>query len=201
MPARFVLAVASAALLAGGACSPSQPKPASPGGANAPAPSADAAFTITATDGLPAELAAERPMWESASRPATGTRLYRDGRLYSYSDRRRTVVDGQTTFVAAPPAWRLADKLSATALRNVDRVIRQRIAQGHLVARAAAPTVPLVPDQYSITYRAWVDDVEHVRVVSFGTSRAVPDLPTPMTAIEGAIQRGIVAGAVPTEQP
>src|SRR5688572_17973439 len=105
MPRRLVRPLAVLLLLAAAACSQrttssaaappdAMKRPAEPSIAATPpepAPPADAAtiLRITATDGLPAALVAERPVLEAASihgRPShlRATRVYRDGSVYGY---------------------------------------------------------------------------------------------------------------------
>jgi len=172
--------------------------------APAAAPAATAAlFAITSVDGLPAEHLAERPVWEMASPPVGqvgpyGLRLYRDGRLYAYSARRRLVVDGTPTSVAAPPAWRFEGRISEAAVAEVERLVHDRAARGFL---AALPVTPVAPDRHAVIYRGWPNGVEHVFVRLANADGSLHDVPTPVSPIEGALYAGVIAATVPVEQP
>jgi hypothetical protein len=151
---------------------------------------------ISSTDGLPPELASATPLWESA-RAATGrqtaraTRLYPDGRLYTFSDTRRGSKDGKPTRTPAPPAWRLDAKLDPAALAKI-----QALASGPFQA-LTAPAPSVGADGATITWRAWSSGREHVVITSAG---ATASLPAPIAEIEQTLQTGVVPGAVPLEQ-
>jgi hypothetical protein len=196
MTCRLVLALLSMGLLAAAACSPRTP-------ATAPSAGRHDALAITNVAGLPAELAAERPLWEQAhfsNAPGpSATRVYRDGRIYRHRVFRSTIVDGQRVDILTPPAWRFAGRVSAAGLAEVDRRIRQHIESGTLRDGASGPAA-LGADQFAITYRAWLDGREYARV-EVHTGETNYDLPTPMMNIDGAIYEGIIPGSVPAKQP
>lgn len=165
--------------------------PVSSSGSSAPSTAA-----ITATDGLPADLAATRPLWESARAPtqrqkARVTRLYPDGRLYTYSDTRRGLADGKPTREPAPAAWRLDAQIAGATVTRIEGIVRDRF----LATPAAATTVG--PDGAVVTWRAALDGKEHVVTTPAG---ATSSLPAPIAEIEQALQAGVVPGAVPVEQ-
>jgi hypothetical protein len=168
------------------------PIPASSSGSSSAAP----AYAVTATEGLPAELAGTRPLWESARAPTTrqtarATRLYPDGRLYTFSNTRRALANGKPTRQPAPPAWRLDAQIAAAIVTKIEGIVRDRF-----VGTTAAATAKSA-DAGVITWRAWIDGKEHVVTTPTG---ATSSLPTPIAEIEQALQTGIVPSAVPVEQ-
>jgi hypothetical protein len=184
---------------------PPAPAPAPPEEKTMTAPSAEppaagapaaGASTISSSEGLPPELAGATPIWESARaatsrQTARATRLYPDGRVYTFSDTRRGSKDGKPTRTPAPPAWRLDAKVDAAALATI-----QALASGAFLSLTTAP--PSVgPDGATITWRAWSGGREHVVVTAAG---ATSSLPAPIAEIEQALQTGVVPGAVPLEQ-
>src|SRR6266508_206881 len=63
--------------------------------------------TTVPLDGLPDELRAVHPLWETRqeatrTRPGSITRLYDNGRLYTWSNTRRRMVNGQLRREQAP---------------------------------------------------------------------------------------------------
>lgn len=155
------------------------------------------AFTVDSTDGLPADLNGVEPLWEAAGHPSARrsesvARLYPDGRLYRYSDHRRTSVDGMPGREPADLAWRLDAKINAEAVEKVRQIIRNHFAP----LAQKPPPVALGPDARLYTWRAHLDG-EHVVVTPAMDMNA---LPAAIRDIERAIQVGVVPGAVPMEQ-
>ena len=153
-----------------------------------PIPTADAAaaddplaaFTVTTSAGLPPELTAELPLWETAMRGPGAQRLYRDGRLFAYraSD--------------APPLWTYQGRITPEAVLEVDRQLPRAFA------RLTAPLATVGPDQAAIVYRGRFDGQTHTWVRLGSRDGGFNDLPTPVTPVEGAILRGLVRDSLPT---
>ncbi len=161
-------------------------------------PSAPSSFAVTSKEGLPADLAGVAPLWEAARhptarRPESVARLYPDGRLYRYSDARRTEVKGMPGQEPAPKAWRLEARLSPRAVQAIKNLIRSSFAP----LAATAPIATAGPHGRLYTWRANLDG-EHVVVTPAAATDA---LPAAVRDIERAVQAGIVPGAVPLEQP
>jgi hypothetical protein len=148
------------------------------------------------TAGLPAELQGVQPLWEeregrTPSRPEAATRLYEDGRLYTWSDVRRRVVDGKETYEPAPYAWRLEAALRPEGVERVRELIRTGFVQ--LPERTGGA---LASDQGLTTRRSFLDGAAH-EVSTPSGSRAGP--PPAIGEINDVIARSIIPGAVPAE--
>ena len=148
-------------------------------------------------DGLPDDLLPLQPLWETL-RPATPTRsesitrLYDDGRLYTWSDTRRRMVNGRLQREAAPYAWRLDAQIRPEGVDQVRELIRAGFMQ--LDERNAARKGF---DQGIVVRRSNVDGVEHS--VTFPAS-ATSALPQVIRDIDYAINANIESGAVPLDQ-
>jgi len=155
-------------------------------------PSADS------TRGLPDELKAARPLWETQltqtpSRPGSTSRLYANGQLFTWSNSRRTSRDGKISREAAPYAWRLDAQVSPDGVARVRELIRTEF-----VGVPSGERVRVGADQGTVTYRAHADAVDHQITVP---ATATAQLPAAVRAIEDAIRRNITPGGVPNEQP
>jgi hypothetical protein len=146
---------------------------------------------------LPADLQQVEPLWEvvlskTANRPTSRTRLYADGRQFTWSNSRRRLVDGKPHRVAAPYAWRLDAQISADGVAQVQQLIRREF-----VAVASGEVGQPGADQGTTTWRSFVDGSAHVVTLP---SSATNQQPQAIRAIEYAILSSIIAGAVPIEQ-
>jgi hypothetical protein len=198
MARRRLLPLASLLLLA--ACSQRSATTAPPPAA--PPPRLTTPDTITAVDGLPAALAAEHPLWEVVHGPylehgPEATRLYPDGRWYSYLPRRRIIVDGWPTLVDAPAAWRFEGQVETSALAAIEQQLRERIERGHSPPGAGAAAAAIPDDHAVVTSRIWLDGQEHVSIRVTNNREAS----TPLMSITGTLSHGTIRSTVPIEQP
>lgn len=152
--------------------------------------------SITETTGLPADLAEVDPIFETTEeagprRAASAQRLYPDGRVYSWSNTRRTLENGLPKRVPAPFQWRLDAQVSPEGVAEV------RALMGAEAFRSLPPAMGApVPDRGNVAVRAVLDGQQQT-VVLKGSAAAKP--PDPIRAIQLAIQRNTVSGAVPLE--
>ena len=149
--------------------------------------------------GLPAELHEEAPIWESVLGPVPGRgvvadlqvrRIYDDGRLFTYSNSRRTVLpDGRPGREKAQPRWRLTALLAS--VDEVQAVIRETFVPAPARHGRAGPRA-----MRRMEWRAQLSDGTLHRVESLDNST-----PSAVTAVEAAAAKAIVPGGVPLEQP
>jgi hypothetical protein len=149
------------------------------------------------TDGLPADLISVVPLWETQmeatrNRPLSITRLYEDGRVYAWTNTRRSMAGGQLRREAAPYAWRLDAQLRP---EGVDRV-RELIRTGFRQLPQGSPPPPGL-DQGLVTRRSHLDGVDYSVT---HTSSATSALPAVIQEIERAIATNVIPGAVPIDQ-
>jgi len=151
---------------------------------------------VAETEGLPANLVDEAPIWESTTAPSLrlgatlrASRLYGDGTMYTYSsDRRVTGPSGLPQRVAAPPAWRLDGRIRPEALATI------RAAIDDDYSAVAERTPSRASDAVRRGWRGLRTD-GRVHVVQ----REDGAVPGPVTAVEHAIQRAMVPGGVPMD--
>jgi hypothetical protein len=153
------------------------------------------AMTAVATEGLPDELRAVQPVWEThqqatRNRSETVTRLYEDGRIFTLSDTRRRRVNGQLRREPAPLAWRLDAQIKPEGVARVQELVRSGFVQLSSTGTPAA-------DQGVTVRRSNVDGVEHS--VSLPVS-ATGDMPQVLRDIDYAINSNVIPGAVPIDQ-
>jgi hypothetical protein len=149
------------------------------------------------TDGLPANLVSVPPLWEtqieaSRNRPLSITRLYEDGRVYTWSNTRRRMVAGQLRREAAPYAWRLDAQLRPEGVDRVRDLIRAEFQQ---LPQSSALSPGL--DQGFVTRRSHLDGLDYSVTL---TSSATADLPAVIQEIERAVATNVIPGAVPIDQ-
>ena len=153
--------------------------------------------TPVAPDGLPDELRAAEPLWETRqvgtpTRPGSISRLYDDGRLYTWSNTRRRQVNGQLRRETAPYLWRLDAQIRPEGVDQVRELIRtgfQQLPENQSVATGQ--------DQAVVVRRSFVDGAAHT--VLFPAS-ATADLPAVVRDIDRAISANVTPGAVPVDQ-
>src|SRR6266540_1825518 len=126
------------ALLALGACTPAGAEPEQVQGApSATSETRDEGsieMRSDASDGLPDELRGAQPLWETRreatrNRAESVTRLFEDGRLYTWSDTQRRMVDGQLQRESVPFSWRLDAQIRAEGVDRVRELIRTAFVQ------------------------------------------------------------------------
>jgi len=173
---------------------PRSPDPPASSSLSDPSPEVNVSAGIN-RDGLPPELLDVAPIWEHSTesgprgQQAQVMRLYPDGRVYTWSAQRRiTRAGGLPGRVPAPALWRLDAEVSPAGLAAV----REAIRAGFL---SLAPVVEgQVNDGRARVFRSEFDGVSHT-VSSPGGS-----VPAAVLAVEQALQRGFVVGAVPMDQ-
>jgi hypothetical protein len=151
---------------------------------------------LTDPTGLPVELQGRPPLWETCGeaaprRPATATRLYEDGRLYTWGATRRVLEGGALKRVPASPAWRLDARVSAAGLAEI-RALLSGPSLSALPEHLGAP----LPDRAPLTLRYRAGEQERVLVLQGADAARPPDA---VRQVQLAIQRNIESGAVPIE--
>jgi hypothetical protein len=149
------------------------------------------------TDGLPSDLVSVPPLWETRleatrTRPLSITRLYEDGRVYTWSSTRRRMVGGQLRREASPYTWRLDAQLRTEGVDRVRDLIRAEFQQ---LPQSSALSPGL--DQGLVTRRSHLDGLDYSVTL---TSSATGDLPAVIQEIERAIATNVIPGAVPIDQ-
>jgi hypothetical protein len=148
---------------------------------------------LESTTGLPETLQDTDPLWETVVGPdrrgdLTAMRLYPDGRLYHYSAKRRIRAEnGLPKRVPADPRWRLDARVGEDGLQAV------REALAELWGTSLAEPEGVHQGEVLRTYRAADGDRSwHDQVMG--------EPPPRVTAVDHALQRGIVPGSVPIQQ-
>ncbi|HEU5315347.1 MAG TPA: hypothetical protein VFX49_04515 [Chloroflexota bacterium] len=149
------------------------------------------------TEGLPPDLVSASPLWETRmeatrNRPLSITRLYENGRVYTWSNSRRRMVGGQLRREAAPFAWRLDAQLRPEGVERVRELIRTEFQQ---LPQGSPPALGL--DQGLVTRRSHLDGFDYSITL---TSSATGDLPGVIQEIERAIATNVIPGGVPLDQ-
>ena len=147
--------------------------------------------------GLPDALANTHPIWEvqfssTPTKPASVTRLYENGNLYSWSNTRRALIDNLPSREPASYAWRLDAQVSAEGVQAVRELI-----QSEFVELSSESSSTPGPDQGMITWYSHLDGTEHSVTLPIA---AYNRLPAVIQRIEHTIQSHVVPGAVPIEQ-
>jgi hypothetical protein len=154
-------------------------------------------LSTNSTQGLPDSLKTVHPLWEverqnTSNRAGSITRLYDDGQIYTWSNTRRIVVDGNPRREIAPYAWRLDAQLRPEGVTRV----RDLICSG-FTNLPSSGSVSTGADQGIVIRRSYLEGIEH-RVVL--PTSATDDLPQVIRDIDYAIQSTIIPGAVPLAQ-
>jgi hypothetical protein len=149
------------------------------------------------TLGLPDELKAVQPLWEvyqsaTSNKAASISRLYEDGRLFSWSNTRRVVNHGKISRESAPYAWRLDAQVSPKGIKRLQELIRSEFVK--LPTNSSATTGL---DQGYVVYKSHFDGTDYR--VKLPTSASI-NLPQVLRDLDYAIQSNIVPGAVPQTQ-
>jgi hypothetical protein len=149
------------------------------------------------TVGLPDDIKDAPPLWELAqsatpSRPESRTRLYADGRMYVWSNSRRTLVDGKPRRENANYAWRLDALVSPEGVAKIRQLIKDSFEPLAAPEQAAQGA-----DQGTTTWQSNRDGTVHTLTLP---SSARDKLPQALRDIDYAIQSSIVPGGVPIEQ-
>jgi hypothetical protein len=149
------------------------------------------------TLGLPDDLQSKRPLWEveqtaTPNKAASSSRIYEDGRLYTWSNTRRVVSNGKISRQSAPYAWRIDAQISAEGIERIKQLIKSEF-----VKLPSNSSVKTGLDQGYVVWKSYLDTTEYR--VTLPTS-ASSDLPQVIRDIDYAIQSNIVPGAVPKTQ-
>ena len=153
--------------------------------------------TTQSTQGLPADLVSVPPLWEThleatRNRPLSISRLYENGRVYTWSGTRRRMVGGQLRREPAPYAWRLDAQLRPEGVDRVRELIRTEF---QLLPQGSPPSPGL--DQGLVIRRSHLDGVDYSVTL---TTSATGDLPVVIQEIERAIATNVIPGGVPIDQ-
>jgi len=148
--------------------------------------------------GLPDELKMVTPLWEeehlgSVHKAASRTRLYPDGRLYGWSNTKRSYVNKKLQRLPAPYAWRLDAKVSPEGITKITALICY-----DFVKLPSATPATVASDQSFLVLHGAAKGCDHR--VTLPSSPTVK-LPPTIQAIQQAIQAHIIPEGVPLDQP
>lgn len=149
------------------------------------------------TLGLPDDLRSQQPLWQveqsaTGNKAASVSRIYEDGRLYTWSNTRRVVKNGKISRESAPYAWRLDVQISPEGIERLKELIKSEF-----VTLPSNSSVSTGLDQGYVVWQSHLDGTEY-RVMS--PTSASTNLPQVIRDIDYAIQSNIVPGAVPQSQ-
>lgn len=152
-------------------------------------------FTHSSFDSLPKE----NFIWEEEN---TGNprksdiirRLYPDGRLFSWSNTRRIINNGQPGREQAEYAWRLDAKITETGIQNINNFIESEFIK---IAKNDFDRPASNNGYGGITWRAFYNGQ---LIGYYLPAHELTKLPEILKNIENEIQSNIIVGGVPFEQ-
>lgn len=164
-------------------------------------PEAPDPLTVSDAAGLPPELAAAQPLWEeidggSIRSSLRAARLYPDGRLYCYSDRRRvTDQRGLPSQVPGPKRWRLDARIRPEAVSGVRGLLEKAGPE----ALALPESRGGVMDGSHRAFRFFAAGREK-RIFLDGRRYTPQESPALCREVRSLIQKGVVPGGAPMVQ-